>query len=175
MTIRTFEHRSPQVDNSVFVDESAVIIGKVYIQAKSSIWPFALIRGDIHDISIGEKTNIQDHCTLHVTHAGIYNPEGFPLIIGNEVTVGHAAVLHGCTIADRVLVGMGAIVMDNARVESDVIISAGSLVPPGKILQSGKLYVGRPCTALRDLTEKEYAYLQYSANYYHELANRHQT
>ena len=124
------------------------------------MWPLTVIRGDMHRIRIGARTSIQDGSVLHITHAGPFNPDGYPLTIGDDVTVGHKVILHGCTIGNRVLVGMGAIVMDGAVVEDEVVIGAGSLVPPGKRLESGYLYVGSPVKQARPLSDKEKAYLQ---------------
>ena len=137
MAIRTYQGMTPQLGERVFVDESAVVIGDVHLGADSSVWPLTVIRGDMHRIRIGARTSVQDGSVLHITHAGPFNPDGYPLIIGDEVTIGHKVTLHGCTLGNRILVGMGSIVMDGAVVEDDVIIGAGSLVPPGKVLKSG--------------------------------------
>lgn len=173
MSVRNFEALAPVLGEGVFVDNTAVVIGDVYIGTDSSIWPMTVIRGDIHQIRIGERTSIQDGSVLHVTHDGPFNPGGFPCIIGNDVTVGHKVMLHGCTIHDRVLVGMGATVMDGAVVESDVIIGAGSLVPPGKKLQGGWLYVGSPVKPIRELTDEEKKFFVYTAGKYCELKDRY--
>lgn len=173
MTLRSFESFTPSVAPSAFVDSTALVIGQTFIGHDSSIWPFVVVRGDIHRITIGERSNIQDATVIHVTHDGPFNPGGFATTIGSDVTVGHKAMLHGCTIGDRVLIGMGAIVMDGAVVESDVVIGGGSLVPPGKRLESGFLYVGAPVKQLRKLTEKEMAFFCYSAARYVELKDRH--
>lgn len=173
MTIRRFENHVPSIDNSAYVDPDCVVIGDVEVGKDSSIWPFSVIRGDIHQIRIGERTSIQDGSVIHVTHAGPFNPEGFPTTIGNEVTIGHKVMLHGCCIRDRVLVGMGATVMDGVTVESDVVIGGGSLVPPGKTLESGYLYVGSPVKQVRKLTDNELAYFSYTAGKYVELKDRH--
>lgn len=141
--------------------------------ADASLWPGVVVRGDIHSIHIGERTNVQDGSVLHVTHASVYHEAGFSLQIGADVTIGHRAILHGCRVGDRCLIGMGAIVMDGALVESDVIIGAGSLVTPGKILQAGHLWVGSPATCVRPLSEKEKQYLQYAANHYVTLKNQY--
>jgi len=143
MSTRTFQGHTPTLGERVFVDPSAVLIGDIEIGEDSSVWPLTVIRGDMHRIRIGQRTSIQDGSVLHITHAGPFNPDGFPLTIGDEVTVGHKVTLHGCTLGNRILVGMGSILMDGAVVEDDVIIGAGSLVPPGKTLESGFLYVGK--------------------------------
>jgi len=173
MKIRTYEGKTPKLGDQVFVDPSAVVLGDVEIGDNSSVWPLVVIRGDMHRIRIGHSTSIQDGSVLHITHAGPYNPDGFPLIIGNEVTVGHQAMLHGCTIGDRVLIGMGSMVMDGAVIKSDVVLGAGSLVPPGKTLESGYLYVGRPVRQARPLTEKEMAFFSYTAGNYVKLKDKH--
>lgn len=173
--IRPFQGIQPSIASSAFVDDSAVIIGDVVIGEDSSIWPLAVIRGDVNSIRIGARTSIQDGSVIHATHDGPFTPGGASTAVGNDVTVGHKVILHACTIHDRVLVGMGVIVMDKAVVESDVIIGAGSLVPPGKVLQSGCLYVGSPVRQVRLLTEREREQLVYSAGYYVKLAGRHQS
>lgn len=174
MAIRTYQGMTPQLGERVFVDESAVVIGDVQLGADSSVWPLTVIRGDMHRIRIGARTSVQDGSVLHITHAGPFNPDGYPLIIGDEVTIGHKVTLHGCTLGNRILVGMGSIVMDGAVVEDEVIIGAGSLVPPGKVLKSGYLYVGSPVKQTRALTDKERAYFSYSAGNYAALKDLHQ-
>ena len=173
MPIRTYQNKTPKLDDNVFVDPTAVILGDVEIGEDSSVWPLTVIRGDMHRIRIGKRTSVQDGSVLHITHAGPYNPDGYPLIIGNEVTIGHKAVLHGCTIKDQVLVGMGAIVMDGAIVESKVVIAAGTLVPPNKVLESGFLYLGNPAKQARPLSEKELSYFSYTAGNYVKLKDLH--
>ena len=173
MSIRPFQQHTPTLGERAFVDRSAVVIGDVEIGADSSIWPLTVIRGDMHRIRIGARTSVQDGCVLHITHAGPFNPDGYPLVIGDEVTVGHKVTLHGCTLGNRILVGMGSIVMDGAVVEDEVIIGAGSLVPPGKTLESGFLYVGSPVKQARALTDKERAFFPYSAANYVRLKDQH--
>ena len=173
MTLRKFESFTPTVAASAYVDSTALVIGQVRIGEDSSIWPLSVIRGDIHFIAIGERTNVQDGTVIHVTHDGPFNPGGFATTIGNDVTVGHKVMLHGCTIGDRVLIGMGTIIMDGVIVESDVVVGGGSLVPPGKRLESGYLYVGSPVKQIRKLKDSELQYFIYSAGKYVELKNRH--
>ena len=171
--VRPFDGIEPTLPASAFVDDSAVVIGDVVLGEDTSVWPTAVIRGDVNRIRIGARTSIQDGSVVHATHDGPYTPGGASTTVGDDVTVGHKVILHACTIHDRVLVGMGAIVMDKAVVEADVIIGAGSLVPPGKVLESGYLYVGSPVKQIRPLTEKEKEQLLYSAGYYVKLARRH--
>ncbi|MEH6576239.1 MAG: gamma carbonic anhydrase family protein [Amphritea sp.] len=173
MNIRTYQGMTPKRGKAVFVDPSAVVLGDVELGDDVSVWPLTVIRGDMHRIRIGNRTSVQDGSVLHITHAGPFNPDGFPLIIGDDVTIGHQAMLHGCTIGSRVLVGMGAMVMDGAVVEDDVIIGAGSLVPPGKTLKSGYLYVGRPVKEIRELNEKEMSFFTYTAGNYVKLKDKH--
>lgn len=173
MTIRTYQGKTPSLGERVFVDTSAVVIGDVEIGADSSVWPLVVIRGDMHRIRIGARTSVQDGSVLHITHAGPFNPDGFPLTIGDEVTIGHKVLLHGCSIGSRILVGMGSIVMDGAVIEDEVILGAGSLVPPGKVLESGFLYVGSPVKKARPLTDKERAFFSYTAGNYVKLKDQH--
>lgn len=173
MSIRSFEGKKPTIAASSYIDETAVIIGDVVIGAESSIWPMVVIRGDINSIHIGNKTSIQDGSVIHVSHAGDFNLAGSPVNIGNQVTVGHQVTLHGCTIADLCLIGIGSIVMDNAVIESEVILAAGSLVPPGQILTGGYLWLGSPAKKIRVLTEQEKQHLRYSAEYYAQLQKKH--
>jgi carbonic anhydrase/acetyltransferase-like protein (isoleucine patch superfamily) len=173
MAIETFEQITPLLSAGVFVHNSAVVIGDVHIGPDSSVWPMVTIRGDIHQIRIGARSSIQDGAVLHVTHDGPFNPGGFPCVVGDDVTVGHKVMLHGCTIQSRVLIGMGTIVMDGAVVESEVVIGGGSLVPPGKRLESGFLYVGSPVKKIRELSEQEKSFFLYSAGKYRELKDRY--
>lgn len=169
MSIRPFQNQTPTLGDNVYIAESAEVIGEVTLGDDSSVWPMAVIRGDVNAISIGQRSNIQDASILHVTHKNEANPEGYPLCIGDDVTVGHKVMLHGCTIGNRVLIGMCAIVMDNVHIPDETIIGAGSLVPPGKKLESGHLYVGSPARKVRELTDAEKANLIYSAQHYSKL------
>lgn len=169
MTIKSFKGKMPIIDDSVFIDPSAILYGDITLGKDSSIWPLVAARGDVNHIHIGERTNVQDGSVLHVSRASKGNPDGYPLIIGNDVTVGHKCMLHGCVIGDRVLIGMGAIVMDGVVVEDDVFIGAGSLVTPNKTLESGYLYVGNPASKKRQLSEQERAFLKASAENYATL------
>ena len=173
MTIRTFQDKAPNIADSVYIDDSAVIIGDVTIGADTSIWPMVVIRGDVNSISIGRCTSIQDGSVLHVSHDCTYTPGGFPLKVGNGVTVGHKVILHGCTVGDYCLVGMSATIMDGAVLQDNVMLGAGSLVGPGKTLESGYLYVGSPAKKIRELTEDEQGFLQYAAEHYVKTKNLH--
>lgn len=173
MTIRSYKGITPTYDNSVYIDESSVLVGDISLGKDSSVWPLVAARGDVNYIRIGERSNIQDGSVLHLTRASKSNPDGYPLIIGDDVTVGHKVMLHGCQLGNRILVGMGAIVMDNAIVEDDVIIGGGSLVPPNKRLESGYLYVGSPVKQARPLTEQERAFLKISADNYVQLKDEY--
>ncbi len=153
-------------------DRSSVIIGRVTLGDDVSVWPLVVIRGDVNYITVGARTNIQDGSVLHVNHSGPDYP-GFPLIIGEDTTIGHKAMLHGCTVGNRVLIGMGAIILDGAIIEDDVIVGAGSLVAPGKVLQSGYLYVGSPARQVRQLKDTELEGLKESANHYVEWKNEY--
>jgi len=164
--IQQFKQHCPHIAKGVYVHPSATIIGQVTIDENSSVWPGAVIRGDINFISIGKNTNIQDLSILHVNHRTKDDPEGSPLIIGDNVTIGHAVILHGCTIADECLIGMGSIVMDKVMIEKHVLLAAGSLVSSGALLESGHLYIGRPAKKVRALTEDEILSLQESAHSY---------
>lgn len=176
MTIRKFADHTPNIHETAYVDETALVSGEVEIGEESSVWPMTVIRGDVNFIKIGKRSNIQDGSVLHVTHdpnkhteeAGL-KQTGYPLIIGDDVTIGHKALLHACEIGNHVLVGMGAIVMDGTVVEDETIIAAGSLVPPRKRLESGYLWVGSPAKKARELNEKEKQYLKYSADHYVRL------
>ncbi|MBU2278041.1 MAG: gamma carbonic anhydrase family protein [Gammaproteobacteria bacterium] len=174
MTIRSYKGVTPALGHGVYVDESAVLIGDIELSTDVSIWPLVAARGDVNIIRIGARTNIQDGTVLHVSRPSHKNAKGSPLIIGEDVTVGHKCMLHGCKLGNRILVGMGAIVMDDAVVEDDVIIGAGSLVPPGKTLVTGYLYVGSPVKQARPLNEAELAFLSISAQNYVVLKNEYQ-
>ncbi len=171
--LRTFLGQTPLLSRGVFVDESAVVIGRVELKEDVSIWPLVSVRGDLMWIRIGARSNIQDNSCLHTTRQSESTPDGYPLLIGKEVTVGHSVTLHGCQIKDRVLVGMGAIVLDGAVLNSDLILGAHSLVPPGKVLESGFLYMGSPAKKVRALTEKEHDFLKISAQNYVKLKEQH--
>ncbi|MCI0509606.1 carbonic anhydrase/acetyltransferase-like protein (isoleucine patch superfamily) [Chromohalobacter marismortui] len=166
MTLRTFKGTTPRLGARVYIDPACVVLGDVTLGDDCSVWPMTVIRGDMHRIRIGARCSIQDGSVLHITHASDYNPDGYPLTLGDDVTVGHKALLHGCTIGSRVLVGMGATVMDGVIVEDEVIIAAGAVVTPGKRLESGQVYAGNPAKPLRALKEAERAFFTYTAGNY---------
>lgn len=154
----------------VYIDPKSLILGDIKLGDDVSVWPMAVIRADVNFITIGNTTNIQDGAILHVTHDGPFtNPGGQPLVIGNGVTIGHQAVLHGCRIDHFCLVGINAIILDSVHIEHHVMVAAGSLVPPGKLLESGFLYMGNPAKKIRTLTNKEWEQLEYSAAHYRRL------
>ena len=164
--IRNFEDKTPIIGAGSYIDESAIVIGDVVIGKNCSVWPMTVIRGDVNIIRIGDNTNIQDGSVLHVSHQGEFNPSGAELHIGNQVTVGHKVLLHGCRIGNQCLIGMGSIVADNAIIEDQVMLGSGSLVPPGKRLESGFLYLGNPVRQKRPLSEREIESLSYLADHY---------
>jgi carbonic anhydrase/acetyltransferase-like protein (isoleucine patch superfamily) len=171
MNIRPYKNILPTISDSCYVDETSVLVGDIELADDVSIWPLVAARGDVNHIRIGARSNVQDGSVLHVTRTSTKNPKGFPLLIGEDVTIGHKCMLHGCTIKNRVLVGMGAIIMDGAVVNDDVFVGGGSLVPPNKVLESGYLYVGSPCKQARPLTPEEKAFLKVSADNYVLLKN----
>jgi carbonic anhydrase/acetyltransferase-like protein (isoleucine patch superfamily) len=173
MTIATYKGVTPTIPSTCFVDPSAVLYGDIELKEEASIWPLVAARGDVNHIRIGARTNVQDGSVLHVTRTSEKFPKGFPLIIGDDVTIGHKCMLHGCTLGNRILVGMGAIIMDGAVVQDDVFIGAGTLVPPNKVLESGYLYVGNPMVQKRVLSESEVAFLKQSALNYVKLNNEY--
>ncbi|MFQ5581106.1 MAG: gamma carbonic anhydrase family protein [Mariprofundaceae bacterium] len=157
----------PEVADSAFIADSAEVMGRVIIGADSSIWYQCVLRGDVHDIRIGACSNIQDHCIVH-TSEGIS-----PCIVGDDVTVGHRVILHGCEVQNRCLVGMGSILMDQAVLEEGCFLAAGSLVPERKVLRGGYLYAGSPARERRELTDEENDFLLHSARHYVELSKTH--
>ncbi|UTH75241.1 gamma carbonic anhydrase family protein [Chromobacterium sp. IIBBL 290-4] len=171
--IRPYDGHHPVIADDCYIDPAAVVIGEVELAAGASVWPCAVIRGDVNHIRIGKNSNVQDFAMLHVSHKTEADPQGAPLIIGEHVTIGHHVTLHGCTIGDEVLIGIGSIVLDRVVIEDKVLIGAGSLVPPGKRLESGFLYLGNPVKQARPLSDKELAYFKYSAEHYTRVADKH--
>jgi carbonic anhydrase/acetyltransferase-like protein (isoleucine patch superfamily) len=169
MALRDYQGVSPLLGARVYVDECALVIGRVTLGDDASVWPFAVLRGDVQRIEIGARTNIQDGSVLHVVHDGPAVPGGLPLIIGDDVTVGHKAMLHAARIGHRCLIGMASVVLDGAVIEDDVMLAAGSVVPPRKLLASNGLYIGNPAKRVRDLTDRERAQLRYGASHYVEI------
>ncbi|HQR50885.1 MAG TPA: gamma carbonic anhydrase family protein [Methylophilaceae bacterium] len=164
---------APRLGDRVYVHPAAQVIGDVVLGDDASVWPGTVIRGDVNSICIGAGTNVQDLSVLHVSHKSSWDPGGGPLVIGDNVTIGHKVILHGCTIGDECLVGMGAIIMDKVIIEPRVLVGAGCLVPEGKVLESGYLYLGSPARRARPLTEQELAHFAYSAQHYIRLKNNY--
>jgi carbonic anhydrase/acetyltransferase-like protein (isoleucine patch superfamily) len=172
--IRDFDNKLPDIGTGTYVDDTALVIGDVQIGTDSSVWPFTVIRGDVNPIRIGSHTNIQDHSVLHVSHDGPVHPGGHDLQIGNNVTIGHRVILHGCRIMNNCLIGMGTTIMDGVVIQPLTIVGAGALVTQGKELESGYLWLGSPARRARPLTQEEIDGIEYSARHYVELKNRHQ-
>ena len=166
MPLERYLDHFPALGARTYLHASAQLLGDVVIGADSSVWCNAVLRGDVNHIRVGRCSNIQDLTMGHVSHKHEKNPLGVPLLIGDYVTIGHAVLLHGCTIGDECLIGMGTIVMDEVKIGARTMVGAGSLVPPGKVLEGGYLYVGRPVKRVRALTPEEIAYLRYSAEHY---------
>ena len=164
--IKEYNGHKPHIHNSCFIAENTTIIGRVTIKRNASIWYGTVIRGDDNYISIGENTNVQDNCTIHIA-------EDYPTIIGNNVTIGHGAIVHGCKVGNNVLIGMGAIILDGAEIEDNVLIAAGSLVSPGKKMPSNTLVMGSPAKVVRELTKEEIVNIKNSADYYVKLAEEY--
>lgn len=173
LSIRPFQNKYPTLGARVYIDPQACVIGDACLDDDVSVWPMAVIRADVNSIRIGKACSIQDGAVLHVTHDGPFTPGGRVLHLGQGITIGHKAVLHACTIEDYCLVGMGALLLDAVHVEHHVMIAAGSIVPPGKVLKSGYLYLGNPAKAIRPLTEKEMEQLEYSAAHYVRLKEKY--
>ena len=168
--IRKFKDFTPSIGKRVFVDTQATVIGDVCLGDDVSIWPQSVIRGDINPITIGKRTNIQDGSIVHVTHKSQYS-DGCECHIGSDVTIGHGCIIHACTIEDMALVGMGSVILDGTTISKKVIIGAKSLVPSGKPLESGYLYMGSPCKKIRPLKDDELEFLKYSATHYVNTKN----
>jgi carbonic anhydrase/acetyltransferase-like protein (isoleucine patch superfamily) len=168
-SLRAFKGVLPTLGARAYVDPAASVIGDVILGDDVSIWPGAVLRGDVHYIRVGARSNIQDGAIVHVTHDGPYSPGGFPTLIGEGVTIGHAAVIHACTIEDYCLIGMHATVLDGAVVKKYGFVGAGSLVPPGKVVGERELWLGNPAQRVRLLTDKQVEQLHYSAEHYVRL------
>ena len=173
MPTRSYRGIHPTLGPGVYVDPAAVVIGDVVLGPDVSIWPMAVVRGDVNYIRIGARSNVQDGSVLHVTRPYPGSDAGWPLLIGEDVVIAHGVTVHGCTIGNRVLVGIGAIVLDGAVVEDDVMIAAGTVVPPGKRLESGGLYMGNPARRARDITDAERARIPVMAGFYIDLKDEY--
>jgi carbonic anhydrase/acetyltransferase-like protein (isoleucine patch superfamily) len=174
MPTRPYRGVLPTLEAGVFIDSTALVIGDVVLGRDVSIWPMAVVRGDVNYIRVGARSNVQDGSVLHVTRPYPGSEAGFPLIIGEDVVIGHKVTVHGCTIGNRILVGIGAIVLDGVVVEDEVMIGAGSVVTPGKRLECGGLYVGNPARRVRELTAAERARIPAMAGFYVDLKNEYQ-
>lgn len=169
-TIRPYLQQMPRLGQRVYIDEAARVIGDVVLDDDVSVWPFALIRGDVNFVRIGARTNIQDGAVIHVSHDGPHAKlGGFATLIGQDVTVGHKAILHACRIHDACLIGMGAIVLDGAVVQTHGFVGAGALLPPGKTVGAGEMWLGSPARYARKLSDAEIDALHYSAGHYVRL------
>jgi carbonic anhydrase/acetyltransferase-like protein (isoleucine patch superfamily) len=174
MPIRRFLDKSPVLGQRCYVDEGAHLIGDVVLGDDVSLWPGVVVRGDVNHIRIGARTNVQDGTIIHVTHDGPYTrPDGFPTLIGADVTIGHAACIHACTIEDACLIGMKALVLDGAVVRKHGFVGAGAVVPPGKVVESGELWLGNPAKPVRKLSDREIEQLYYSAKHYVRLKDQY--
>ena len=169
----SFLNTYPTLGERVYIHEMAAVIGNVTLGHDVSVWPMATIRGDVNTIEIGAYSNVQDGAVLHVTHDGPYSQGGHALKIGEGVTIGHKVLLHGCTIENYCLIGMGSIVMDGVIIEDYVLLAAGSVVPPGKRLETKSLYLGNPAKKIRDLNDTEVEQLIYSAKHYVRLKDKY--
>lgn len=171
MAVRPYQNIRPTLGPKVYIDESAVVIGDVIIDEDASIWPMCSVRGDVNYIRIGARTNIQDGSIIHVTHPYEGVPEGRAVRVGDNVTIGHQCIIHGCTIESSCLIGMGSAILDGALLRRGVFLGAGSLVTEGKELEGGYLWLGRPAKKVRELTLEEKAWIEYSAKHYVQLKN----
>ncbi|MCX7557561.1 gamma carbonic anhydrase family protein [Xanthomonadaceae bacterium JHOS43] len=173
-SLRSYLDTSPVLGERVYVDPAATVIGDVHLGDDASVWPGAVVRGDVNFIRIGARTSIQDGSIIHVTHDGPFTrPGGFPTVIGGDVTIGHGVILHGCTIGNFCLIGMGSVVLDGAVVEDCGFVGARALIPPGKTVGSGELWLGNPARCVRRLDDREIENLRYSAGHYVRLKDRY--
>ncbi|WP_266168693.1 gamma carbonic anhydrase family protein [Dyella subtropica] len=171
--LRTYRGIAPTLGQRVYVDPAATVIGAVELADDVSIWPGAVLRGDVHHIRIGARSNVQDGTIVHVTHDGPYSPGGFPTLVGEGVTIGHAAVIHACTIEDYCLIGMHATVLDGATVKKYGFVGAGSVIPPGKVVGERELWLGNPAKFVRLLNDQQIEQLHYSADHYVRLKDEY--
>ena len=173
MPLTSYLATHPVLAQDTYIHDSAHLIGDVTLGRDCSIWCNTVLRGDVNRIVVGDCSNIQDFAMGHVSHKSAAKPNGSPLVIGSYVTIGHSAILHGCTIGNECLIGMGSLIMDDVIIGDRVMVGAGSLVSPGKVLESGYLYVGRPAVRVRALNADELAYLKYSAEHYVRVKNNY--
>lgn len=174
--IRPYLHHLPTLGERIYIDPAAVVIGDVVLGDDVSVWPATVIRGDVNFIRIGARTNIQDGSIVHVSHDGPHAKlGGFATRIGSDVTIGHKAIIHACTIEDAALIGMGAIILDGAVVRKHAFVGAGALVPPGKVVGEGEMWLGSPAKFARKLSEAEIEALYYSAQHYVRLKDEYLT
>ena len=171
--LRTYRGVLPKLGARVYIDPAATVIGDVELGDDVSIWPATVVRGDVERIRIGARSNVQDGAVLHVTHDGPYSPGGHPCIIGADVTIGHGAVVHACTINNCCLIGMHATILDGAVVQRHAFVGAGALVAPGKTVGEGELWIGNPARCVRRLSDTEIEALRYSAHHYVKLKNEY--
>jgi carbonic anhydrase/acetyltransferase-like protein (isoleucine patch superfamily) len=172
--IRPYLDQLPTLGQRVYIDPAAVVIGDVVLEDDVSIWPATVIRGDVNFIRIGARTNIQDGTVVHVSHDGPHAKlGGFATRIGSDVTIGHKAIIHACTIEDAALIGMGAIVLDGAVIKKHAFVGAGALVPPGKVVGEGEMWLGSPAKFARKLSDADIEALYYSAHHYVKLKDRY--
>ena len=170
----SFDGKAPRLHPTAFAAPGAQLIGNIEMGAESSVWYNCVLRGDMNLIRIGARTNIQDGTVIHVDPARPGGPEvGYPALIGDEVLIGHMAMVHGCTLHDRAFVGLGAIVMDGCEIEGDAMLAAGAMLTPGKVVPAGQLWAGRPAKYVRDLTPADIAGMRAGVAHYVELARRH--
>ena len=174
MTRIDFEGKVPRVDPAAFVAPGARLIGDIEIGPEASVWYNCVLRGDMNRIRIGARSNVQDGTVIHVDPPRVAGPEhGFPALIGEDVLIGHLAMVHGCTLHDRAFVGLGAIVMDGCVIESDAMLAAGAMLTQGKRIPSGQLWAGRPAKFVRELSDQDKAMMRLGVAHYVELAKRH--
>ncbi|HEX7815795.1 gamma carbonic anhydrase family protein [Dyella sp.] len=171
MNLRSYKGKTPTLGQRVYVDPAAVVIGAVMLGDDASIWPCAVLRGDVQRIEIGARSNVQDGAVIHVTHDGPFTPGGMPTLVGEGVTIGHGAVIHACTIEDYCLIGMHATVLDGARVRKYGFVGAGSVIPPGKVVGERELWLGNPAKFVRLLDDRQIEQLHYSADHYVHVKN----
>jgi len=175
MNVRPYLDKMPVLGERSYVDPAATVIGDVILGEDVSIWPGTIVRGDVNFIRVGARTNIQDGTVVHVSHDGPHAKlGGFATVIGEDVTIGHKAIIHACRIEDAVLIGMGAILLDGAVVKKHGFVGAGALIAPGKVVGEGELWLGNPAKKVRMLSDEEIQALYYSAQHYVRLKNQYQ-